>query len=366
MARTTFKHDELVMLLGAGASVEAGIPDSNEMVRRVEKETSEGKWQDCQELYRYLRSSVFYADGLKGITGSNVPFNIERLVNVLDELRQREGHTLYPFVGAWNPKLQDVAGAEFERVHDLRDRIVSVLRGEWVALAESETADYYSGLLRFQEEFGHALRVFSLNYDLCVERSCEHGTVQRGFAGRVWDWRLFDEGPNEETRIFLYKLHGSLDWSIAEDGTVSYSDSPSKIADDRVALIFGTSNKLQYVDPFLFLAYQLRRWTIEAARLVVTIGYGFMDDHINEILGQALRQDGNRRLLAVVGPQDADQLQERTKFIANRLRAQSEQVYVNACGARYFLNEQLSVEALADLFPEEEDLIEELGDDSIS
>ena len=366
MARTTFKHDELVLLLGAGASVEAGIPDSNEMVRRVEKKTSEGEWQDCLELYRYLRSSVFYADGLKGITESDVPFNIERLVNVLDELRQREGHTLYPFVGAWNPKLQDVAGPEFERVHDLRDRIVSVLRREWVALAESETADYYSGLLRFQEEFGHALQVFSLNYDLCVEKSCGYGAVQRGFARRVWDWRQFDEGPNEETRIFLYKLHGSLDWSIAEDGTVSYSDSPSKIPDDRVALIFGTSNKLQYVDPFLFLAYQLRRWTIEAARLVVTIGYGFMDDHINEILGQALRQDGNRQLLAVVGPQGADQPKERTTFIASKLRAQPDQVHVDDCGARRFLAERLSVDALARLFPEEEDLIEELGDDSVS
>ena len=353
------------MLLGAGASVEAGIPDSNEMVRRVECETSEGKWQDCKDLFRYLRSSVFYADGLKGITGSKVPFNIERLVNVLDELRQREGHTLYPFVGAWNPKLQDVAGAGFEHVHELRKRIVSVLRGEWVALDESETADYYRGLLRFQEEFGHALRVFSLNYDLCVEKNCEHGTVQRGFAGRVWDWRLFDEGPNEETRIFLYKLHGSLDWSFAENGTVSYTDSPSKIADERVALIFGTSYKLQYVDPFLFLAYQLRRWTLEAARLVVAIGYGFMDDHINGILGQALRQDNTRRLLAVVAPQPEEKVPETIEFITKQLDAQPEQVLVNACGARCFLNEQLSVDELASLFPEEEDLIEVLGDESV-
>lgn len=69
MARTTFKHDELVFLLGAGASVEAGIPDSNEMVRRVEYEASDGGWKEYLELYRYLRSSVFYADGLKGITG---------------------------------------------------------------------------------------------------------------------------------------------------------------------------------------------------------------------------------------------------------------------------------------------------------
>ncbi len=364
MARTTFKHDELVVLLGAGASVEAGIPDSNEMVKRVEKETTEGRWRKYQGLYRYLRSSVFYADGLEGITGPKVPFNIERLVNVLDELRKKERHTLYPFVGAWNPKLQDVAGMGFEHVHELREQIVSVLREQWVALAESETANYYRGLLRFQDEFGHTLRVFSLNYDLCVEKSCGYGTVQRGFEGRVWDWRMFDDGPNEETRIFLYKLHGSLDWYFAEDGTVSYSDSPSKIEDERVALIFGTSYKFQYIDPFLFLAYQLRRWTLDAARLIVTVGYGFTDEHINGILGQSLRQDGNRQLLAVVAPQA--EVSETTEFIKKKLNAQPSQVHVNSCGARDFLDKQFSVEALAGLFPEEEDLIEEIGDSSVS
>ena len=362
MATTTFKHDELVILLGAGASVEAGIPDSNEMVRRVEHETSDGEWRAYLGLYRYLRSSVFYADGLEGITGSDVPFNIERLVNVLDELRKKERHTLYPFVGAWNPKLQDVAGGQFERVHELREKIVGVLRRKWVALGKSEAADYYDGLLRFQEEFGHALRVFSLNYDLCVEESCGYGSVQRGFAGRVWDWRQFDDGPNDETRIFLYKLHGSLDWYFAEDGTVGYSDSPSKIEDEGLALIFGTAYKLQYVDPFLFLAYQLRRWTLDAARLVVAIGYGFMDEHINGILGQSLRQDGSRQLLAVVGPKTEAQKESTRKSIVRQLEVREEQVVVEACGARSFLKEELSVQRLAALFPEEEDLMEELRD----
>ena len=365
MARTTFKHDELVVLLGAGASVEAGIPDSNEMVRRVERETSEGAWKEYLGLYRYLRSSVFYADGIEGITGSNVPFNIERLVNVLDELRKKERHTLYPFVGAWNPKLQDVAGAGFERVHELRKQIVSSLRGQWVALAESEAADYYRGLLRFQEEFGHALRVFSLNYDLCVEKSCGYETVQRGFTGRVWDWRMFDEGPSEGTRIFLYKLHGSLDWYVCGERDCQLLGLAVEVSrTSRCALIFGTAYKLQYVDPFLFLAYQLRRWTLDAARLVVAIGYGFMDEHINGILGQALRQDANRRLLAVVAP-DAD-AGETTEFIANQLDAKGKQVTVEACGARCFLEERLSVKVLAGLFPEEEDLIEELVDGSVS
>ena len=127
-------------------------------------------------------------------------------------------------------------------------------------------------------------------------------------------------------------------------------------------MIFGTSYKLQYVDPFLFLAYELRRWTLDAARLIVVIGYGFMDEHINGILGQALRQDGSRRLLAVVAPKAADQVPETTNFITNQLDAQPDQVLVDACGARRFLDERLSVKELANLFPEEEDLIEELGD----
>ena len=94
----------------------------------------------------------------------------------------------------------------------------------------------------------------------------------------------------------------------------------------------------------------------------MVIGYGFMDEHINGILGQALRQDASRRLLAVVAP--AADVAETTEFIANQLDARREQVLVDACGARCFLHERLSVEELAGLFPEEEDLIEELGDGS--
>ena len=54
------------------------------------------------------------------------------------------------------------------------------------------------------------------------------------------------------------------------------------------------------------------------------------------------------------------------QFITNQLDAKPGQVHVNPCGARAFLDERFSVEELADLFPEEEDLIEELGDSPVS
>ena len=364
MATTVFKHNEIILLLGAGASVEADIPDSNEMVKEIEKLVSskDSNWSDYRNLYRYIRSSIFYADGLDGIFGNNVPFNIERLVNVLDELRKKERHTLYPFVGAWNPKLLDVAGTEFENVHKFRSSIIKILRNRWILLPKRESAAYYSGLLRFQKEYEHPLRVFSLNYDLCVEEICGRENVQRGFSNRAWDWRLFDETSEDPSPILLYKLHGSTDWHFTDDGKVTYTDSPATIDDDDTALIFGTSYKLQYVDPFLFFAYELRRWSLDDARLIVCVGYGFNDDHINGILQQSLRQNKQRKLLAVVGPLDNSNLAAKKIKISDQLKAAEEQIVANTSGAKDYLCSGLNIRSLVDLFPPEEDLIPELPD----
>lgn len=361
MARTIFKRDEIILLLGAGASVEAGIPDSNDMVRKIEELVDKNSiWIPYRKLYHYIRSSIFFADGLGGIFNEKVPFNIERLVNVLDELQKKERHALYPFVGAWNPKLQEVAGVDFKNVQDFRNVIIQILRNKWVALSEKEKAAYYEGLLRFQEKYEHPLRVFSLNYDLCIEQTCGNARVQRGFSERTWDWRMFDETSEDQPPLLLYKLHGSLDWYF-KDGQVLYSDSTSTIKDDDVALIFGTSYKLQYVDPFLFLAYELRRWTLDAARVIVCVGYGFSDDHINVILGQALRQNSERKLLAVTGPGDGCAAKKR---IIKCLEVREAQVIVKTSGAEAFLRNGLTIAALAKLFPTETDLIPEVQDTS--
>ena len=365
MAPTVFKYNEIILLLGAGASVEAGIPDSNDMVREIEDAVSgdDPNWRCYKSLYRYIRSSVFYADGLDGVFGDAVPFNIERLVNVLDELRQKERHTLYPFVGAWNPKLVDVAGTEFEHVRKFRDAIIGILRSQWVALPQREEADYYKGLLRFQKEYEYPLRVFSLNYDLCVEETCGRENVKRGFSEREWDWRLFEETSDDPVALLLYKLHGSTDWYFTEDGRVSYYDSTSSITNDDIALIFGTSYKLQYVDPFLFLAYELRRWTLDTARVIVCIGYGFNDDHINGILQQSLRQNRGRKLLAVIGPGNETTARDKKRRIAALLKADEDQIETQACGAKEFLGSMLTIAFLSELFPSETNLIPELPEE---
>ena len=133
-------------------------------------------------------------------------------------------------------------------------------------------------------------------------------------------------------------------------------DDSSAIDHDRVALIFGTAYKMQYTDPFLFLAYELRRWTLDISRLIITVGYGFQDDHINGILEQALRQNEARRILAVVEPSAVER--ERRDQIRRLLKAQKTQIVVWPIGARCFLTERLTMDALAELFPDEDDLFD--------
>ena len=67
---------------------------------------------------------------------------------------------------------------------------------------------------------------------------------------------------------------------------------------DQMEVIFGRDFKLEAADPYLFYAYQFRRFSLRA-KLIVVIGYGFADMHINKMLTQALRGDESLRLLLV-------------------------------------------------------------------
>src|SRR5262249_36595161 len=138
----------------------------------------------------------------------------------------------------------------------------------------------------------------------CVEKAyqAEHGEFpERGFgkADRLWSHELLEDSDPADKYMYLYKLHGSIDWMLEPDtGRLTFSDSTAKIKPDDGQIIFGITYKLQYVDPVLFLMYQLRRMSLEA-KLLLVVGYGFADEHINAILRQALRGNRDKRLIAV-------------------------------------------------------------------
>jgi hypothetical protein len=368
----TFKKDEVLVLLGAGASVDAGIPHSAEMVRQIEA-ALEQDWKTYKELYNYVRSAIFYADGIRGTYANDVAYNIERLVMSLDELARREEHPLYPFVGAWNPRLLQVAGSHFEHVSPFRTKILEKLRHEWIEIANYERANYFSGLISFQKELNYPLRVFTLNYDLCVEKAylaAYQEFPERGFdkESRYWSHELLEDADPGDKNFYLYKLHGSIDWMRdPKNDKLTFSDSTSKIKVDDGQIIFGLTYKLQYVDPFLFLVYQLRRLSLEA-KLILVVGYGFADEHINGILRQALRASPDKRLIAVTWSGDVPAGEEEQRanrfksFICKQLELTDTdgKVIVLMSSAKRFLGEELCLAAVSKYFPQGESLFEEV------
>ena len=156
----TFKKDEVLVLFGAGASVDAGIPHSASMVHEIES-SLDNEWKTYKDLYNYVKSAIYYADGIRGKFGSDVSFNIERLVVSLDELARREEHPLYPFVGAWNPRLSQVAGDDFKYVTLFRTNILEKLRHEWIVIHNYEKPNYFRGIIRSQKELNFPLHVFT-------------------------------------------------------------------------------------------------------------------------------------------------------------------------------------------------------------
>jgi SIR2-like domain len=339
----TSKSKDIIFLIGAGASAEADIPPSGEMIDRIETLLNrDAEWKPYLELYHHIKSAIYYAAGLQGKFKDNVTYNIETVVNTLYELERNEEHPLYPFIAAWNSRLVSLAKGDFSMVREFRRRILRQLKN-WVSPDDTSLADYYKGLILLQRGLTFPLRVFSLNYDLCIERlSAGDFRVETGFAGTGpkfhWDWERFEDskcGPTPP-EVYLYKLHGSINWKRDAARNLFCLEQTESIQPENMELIFGRDFKLEAADPYLFYAYEFRKYSLET-KVITCIGYGFGDGHINKILTQALKRDDTRRLLIISHFKTDEELKQKSEIISKALDVRPEQVIANKGSAKEFL-----------------------------
>ncbi len=343
-----FRDNDIIFLLGAGASADAGIPVSSQMVEEIEQSLNSTEWKKYKDLYYLIKSGVQYSAGLSGKT---INFNIETLLFVLEELIQKENHLLYPFIGSWNVKFNEVIRDNFDLIEEFQKKIKKKLQS-WVIPRNYKDAEYFKNLKKLRDELTFPLRIFTLNYDKCIEENSNRKgfefTIERGFeeeeTNRVWNYKRFDEvTPDTEADIYLYKLHGSIDWERDEETKIvsCIDGTPSK-----PDLIFGTQNKLQFADPYLYLFSAFRFHTLKA-KLIICIGYSFSDEHINGLISQALKQDENSKILVAKYEND------KKEDIVDILNVDKKQVEVIKSSAKDFFENELTTEKLITLFPKE-------------
>ena len=355
------RSKDIIFLLGAGASAEAGIPMSAQMISRVEQ-TLNAKAE--RDLYNHVKSAIHFSSGLKGRFGDAVPFNIETLVNTLYERERNEEHPLYPFIASWNSRFVALAGSDFSQVRKFRQSILEALK-KWMCPEDANKGNYYRGLVTLQKDLNYPLHVFSLNYDLCVERLNQaEFRVETGFEGYgpdySWDWERFDleNSNNLAPQLVLYKLHGSINWKRNPGTKELFSVEQIQSVDaDKMELIFGREFKLEAADPYLFFAYKFRDLSLES-KLIVTLGYGFGDSHINKMLTQSLRNDPERRLLVIQRCEVSDCAAKADEVVSflELDPSQKEQVIVGAGSAKDFLESSSLADMLVSYIPPNKDI----------
>jgi hypothetical protein len=99
-----------MILLGAGASVEAGVPATYEMTKRLVDLFGQNSNEDHEKFNHVLK---FVVGGLlmrKGKNGEN-PFdgvNVEDDFNAIDLLANRENLEADSFIGSWHPLVEEL------------------------------------------------------------------------------------------------------------------------------------------------------------------------------------------------------------------------------------------------------------------
>lgn len=345
-----------VVLLGAGASADAGLPLTSDLAANIVDKANEvvGNGPVKPDWVRAINAVYAGMVGYQGARGGNPrsAVNIETLISAVRLLGNRDAHEVAPFVASWSPALSDfgssslptrsgkaildaVGKARGSRVgfndRDITEAVAAIARAalrpdlkEPLARAEKfilgslvellgahADVSYFAPLLKLARDQAGGLDVITLNYDLTVETAAanEGITVNRGVES--WNPGGFLDFPSSDGALNLMKLHGSLDWRTspsADEPRTSLSPvgiemfSPERRATAWGSLypelpwiVVGDREKLATDGPTLVLNFAARLALLRADHLAVA-GYSFGDAHINAMIRDWLGGDATRTI----------------------------------------------------------------------
>lgn len=148
-----------------------------------------------------------------------------------------------------------------------------------------------------QAERKNGIEIFTTNYDYLFEMGLEHNDVPYydGFTGSYEPFfnansvDFFNYLP-QQTK--LWKIHGSLGWSIGANGKIIRKSSCGKSdSDKKDILIYPSVTKYENSKkmPYTALLDRLCKFLKQEDTVLFVCGYSFGDDHINERILSGLR-----------------------------------------------------------------------------
>jgi hypothetical protein len=259
MNKQKYSASDVIFLLGAGATVDAGMPTVKDLTHCIRERLSHLGFNEIFDMIAEKDEAV--KDNYE---------NFFEYVDLISRTSRTPENKLFCIRMSENI---------IEKVRQLPFSLGSIVKAIFNDYQKETKPEYLSHLRDFIPVNGN-LKVFTLNYDLCVETACRNGSIlyTTGFESEsgAWNPSLFHRAVQG---INLYKLHGSLLWFTDKDWTIQELHTQP----ENPEIVLGPGNKIQADDPFLTLFYEFSRATQEA-RVCIVIGYGYEDTHINAVL----------------------------------------------------------------------------------
>lgn len=215
----------------------------------------------------------------------------------IDELKKdKKDHENIELVLSFARALKDVAiggpvrGFGIEKLLEIEKEICTVIAGLInVELPKNKTPYHKFASWVASIDRDTPIEIFTTNYDLLVEQALEETGVPYfdGFVGAknsFFDLRAVEENaiPKHWTR--LWKIHGSLNWYQTDKAV--HRSTGSNIQSQESHLIYPSHLKYDQSRkmPYLALIDHLTNFIKREPTMLLTTGYSFNDDHINDAI----------------------------------------------------------------------------------
>ncbi len=151
------------------------------------------------------------------------------------------------------------------------------------------------------------IEIFTTNYDLLIERALEDTQVP-SFDGFVGSFRPFFS-PDSLTRTDvapapawtrLWKIHGSVNWRWVDVGGGRRIVRTEPTLSGELILPSYRKYDESRKQPYVAFLDRLGRFLAQDDALLVSAGYSFGDDHINDVIFQALGQPSRTHVIALM------------------------------------------------------------------
>ena len=156
------------------------------------------------------------------------------------------------------------------------------------------------------------LNIFTTNYDLYSERAMDtlgihyvngfSGGISKYFNPTIFNYALAEKMDLSQSKwnvidnfFYLYKIHGSVNWIENDDEgklfKIQEIQDPTfeKLKDEKTIMIHPTPLKYNASlgSPYSDLFREFQKKLMQNNNILVTIGYSFSDEHINNLIFQA-------------------------------------------------------------------------------